>query len=99
MPLWILFSVFGALIFLTFITVAVTWIDLGDLNIWMAMFIALIKAALVALYFMHLYWDNPFNTIIFLLALVFLAIFIGGAMTDAQQYEENLTRPSLVSGN
>ncbi|MCG8510585.1 MAG: cytochrome C oxidase subunit IV family protein, partial [Rhodospirillales bacterium] len=63
-PLSLLAGVFGALLFLTLITVAATWIDLGALNVWVAVGIAVVKAAFVALYFMHLRWDSPFNSMV-----------------------------------
>ena len=95
-PLWLLFAVFAALIVLTVLTVAVTYVDLGDANIWIAMGVAFVKAVLVGMYFMHLYWDNPFNSIILVLALLFLALFIGAAMTDSMQYHKNLDPPPSV---
>jgi hypothetical protein len=40
-PPWILLSVFAALLFLTFVTVAVTWVDFGRAaNVWIALTIA-----------------------------------------------------------
>ncbi len=94
--LWVLFGVFAALIVLTVLTVAVTYVDLGDANIWVALGVAFVKAVLVGLYFMHLYWDNPFNSIILIIALLFLAVFIGAAMTDSVQYNPNLDPPASV---
>lgn len=94
--LWILFGVFAALIALTVLTVAVTYVDLGDANIWIALAVAFVKAVLVGMYFMHLYWDNPFNSIILIVALLFLAVFIGAAMTDSVQYESTKEPPASV---
>lgn len=91
MPL--LVGVLGILLFLTFITVAVTWIDLGALNIWIALAIAVVKAMFVALYFMHLRWDSAFNSIAFGAALVFLALFIGVSLMDSAAYQQNLEVP------
>ena len=56
----------------TVATVAATWVDLGGWNLWIALGIATVKASLVALYFMHLRYDNPFYALIFVTALVFL---------------------------
>ena len=66
----ILVGTLVALLVLTFITVAVTWVNLGEFNLWIAMIIATIKATLVVLFFMHLYWDKPINTVILLFSLV-----------------------------
>lgn len=69
----------------TWLTVAATYFDFGPLNIWIGLAIATFKAVLVALYFMHLRWDKPFNTFVFLMAFVFLALFIGFSMMDTGQ--------------
>ena len=86
----ILVGVLGALIVLTVITVAATKVDLGAANIFVAMGIAAVKATLVALYFMHLRWDEPFHGIVFICALVFLVIFIGLALLDTVRYQDDL---------
>src|SRR5690349_18980948 len=72
-PPKILLTVFAALLVLTFLTVAVTWVDFGrTANVWIALTIAAIKSALVALYFMHLRWDSKFNSVILIAALFFV---------------------------
>ena len=53
-PIQTYLKVFGALMFLTVLTVAVTYVDLGSFNIVLAMLIAIVKSALVLLFFMHL---------------------------------------------
>lgn len=62
------------LLFLTVITVAVTFVDAGSLNIVIAMLVALIKASLVIGFFMGLHWERGFIAIFFLASL--LAIFL-----------------------
>ena len=59
-------GIFGALVFLTFLTVLVSYYDFGSANIVIAMAIATAKAGLVATFFMHLRHDNLFNTLTFL---------------------------------
>jgi cytochrome c oxidase subunit IV len=93
MPLRILVAVWGALIILTVITLAVTKVDLGGANLWIAMGIATVKAGLVALYFMHLRYDRPFNGVILISALLFLTLFVGLALTDTK---ENM--PDMIPG-
>lgn len=78
----VLLAVFAALIVLTAATVAATRIDLGVWNLWIALGIATVKAALVALYFMHLRYDHPLNALIFVTALVFLALFLSLTLLD-----------------
>jgi len=92
-PLKILFGVLGALLALTFVTVAITWVPLGEFNLIAALAIALVKASLVALYFMHLRWDRPFNAVILLSALALVMLFVGLALLDSQAYQ-----PDVIPG-
>jgi cytochrome c oxidase subunit IV len=48
------FLVFGALLVLTLVTTAIAFVDLGPLNTPLALSIAILKASLVMIYFMHL---------------------------------------------
>lgn len=89
-PLWLLAAVLGALLVLTVVTVAVTLVDLGNFNIFVALIIAVIKAALVVLYFMHLRWDSPFNSVILISSLLFVAVFMAFALLDTGQYQPNV---------
>ncbi len=66
----------AALLILTAITVAVAQIPLGGFNLVVAMIIATAKATLVALFFMHLKYDNRLYLLIFVIALATLAVFI-----------------------
>lgn len=86
-PLWLLFLVFFILMALTVVTVLAIQVNLGSLNIWIALGIAGVKAILVALFFMHLWWDKPFNSIVFISALAFLALFIGVVLVDTTSYQ------------
>jgi cytochrome c oxidase subunit 4 len=86
-PVDLLLKIWGALVVLTVVTVAVTWVDLGSMNLIVAMGIATVKAALVCLYFMHLRWDRPVNGVIFLTAILFVAIFIAGVLLDTSVYQ------------
>jgi cytochrome c oxidase subunit 4 len=69
-------GIFLALVFLTFVTVAVSYFDFGSANIVIALLVATLKASLVASFFMHLRHDKLFNTISFLGAFLFLGVFI-----------------------
>jgi cytochrome c oxidase subunit IV len=93
MPVKILAGVWIALLILTFVTVAVTWVELGSLNLWIALAIATLKASLVALYFMHLRYDRPINAIVFVTALFFVMLFVGLALTDTAAY-----KPEMIPG-
>lgn len=76
------FGVFGALLVLTVITVWVSTLGLGPIAIYVAMFVAIIKAFMVCAYFMHLKWDSPFNRLVFISSIVFMAIFFVITATD-----------------
>ena len=89
-PLWVLFAVWLALILLTVVTVAVTKVDLGSLNLWLAMAIATVKASLVALFFMHLWWDRPFHSVVLIGSLIFVMLFVGLALMDTMEYQPEL---------
>lgn len=70
------------LLVLTGITVGVSRIDLGALNIWAAIAIASVKAGLVLLFFMHLRHEPPLIRYSFLSTIGFLAILIGFMFWD-----------------
>ena len=70
------------LYFLTGITVLAAHIDLGVLNLPVAMLIASVKASLVALIFMNLKHDDKDNGVIFGTSFLFLAIFFGLVFPD-----------------
>ena len=65
-----------ALLFLTVVTVGASYIDFGSGNIVIALFIATIKASLVALFFMHLRYEKPVNGVIACAGFLFLGIFL-----------------------
>ena len=84
-PLKILAGVFAALALLTVVTVVVSKFDFGAYNLVIALAIAVVKASLVVLFFMHLLWDKPFNAIVFLGCLIFVGLFIGLTLLDTVQ--------------
>ncbi|MEM8876140.1 MAG: cytochrome C oxidase subunit IV family protein [Planctomycetota bacterium] len=93
-PLWMLYGTFGVLMVLSILTVAVTKLDFGPaMNLAIAIGIAVVKAAFVAVIFMHLRWDNPFNTVALVAALLFLLLFVGITIIDTGQYQNILEPP------
>ncbi len=91
-PMWILLATFGALLFLTVVTVAVSVAQLGDIALLVAMIIAAIKASIVCLFFMHLWWDSRFNGMALVAAFLFVALFIGLAVFDTGQYAPHIKK-------
>lgn len=77
-----LLKVFGALIVLTIITVAVAYVPLGPLNVPIAIAIASAKATLVVLFFMALKYDNPVNGLTFTIGIIMVVVFIVFTMID-----------------
>ncbi len=84
LPVWLLAAVFAALVTLTVLTVAAAKVDLGNFNLYIALAIAATKASLVIMFFMHLLWDRPFNSMIFVGCLLFVTLFIGITLTDSK---------------
>ncbi len=79
----------GALMMLTLVTVLATKVDFGtNINLAVAMLIAVIKATLVVLFFMHLKYDKVFHSVIFLSAILAAALFLGFTLMDSGQYQE-----------
>jgi cytochrome c oxidase subunit 4 len=93
LPMKLLVGVFLGLVVMTWVTVAATHVNLGAGNLWLAMAIATVKALLVALFFMHLRWDRPINSVIFIGALLFVFLFVGMLLTDTSSY-----RPEMIPG-
>jgi cytochrome c oxidase subunit 4 len=71
-------AVLAALLVLTTITVSVSYLDFGSpaVNVVAMLGIASLKASLVALYFMHLRYDQPLNSVIFVTGLFFLGLLL-----------------------
>ncbi len=86
------------LLVLTVITVTASRINFGSssANVVIAMTIATIKASLVAIFFMHLKDDKPINGLIFVSSLLFLAVFLGFCIVDADSRFD--TRPGTYKG-
>jgi len=74
--------VFAALMVLTAVTVAVAFIDLGVLNDIVALTIAVTKAILVVLIFMHVLHSSRMTKLSIVAGFLWLAILIGLTLTD-----------------
>ena len=76
------YAVFAALMTLTLLTVMVARIDLGPLNSIAALTIAVTKAALVVLFFMHVRHSTRLTKLVVSGGFMWLAILIGLTMSD-----------------
>lgn len=83
-PLKVYWAVFGGLILLTLTTTEVASLDLGGLNVPVALLIAGMKATLVVLFFMALRYDKKVNAMIFSIGLLFVLVFIGFTLLDTE---------------
>ncbi|MDO9264405.1 MAG: cytochrome C oxidase subunit IV family protein [Desulfosalsimonadaceae bacterium] len=77
-----LIGILVLLLILTFLTVEVSSLDLGKLNVWVALTIAAIKSSLVILYFMHMKFESMAIKISFVSTVGFVAILIGFLFWD-----------------
>lgn len=74
--------VFGALLLLTFVTTAVGMINLGRLNVVVALVIAVVKATLVVLFFMHIYWSTKLTKVVVVSGIAWLVLLLWLTLTD-----------------
>jgi cytochrome c oxidase subunit IV len=74
--------VWGLLLILTGVTLGVSYLHLGMMNATVALLVASVKAALVALYFMHLRFENRLVWAFAMVPLFFLALIILGTLAD-----------------
>src|SRR5262245_6705741 len=78
----IYFLVFAALIALTLVTWLVAQIDLGWANDVVALTIAVVKAVLVLLFFMHVRYSTRMTVLTAAAGFFWLAILIGITLAD-----------------
>ena len=78
----IYFAVFATLIVLTLVTIEVSMIDLGKINTVAALTIAVCKATLVILYFMHVRYSSRLTWIVVACGFFWLVIMIALTMSD-----------------
>jgi cytochrome c oxidase subunit 4 len=81
-PVRIYYAIFAALLVMTALTVAVAFVDLGRMNTVIALTIAVIKATLVILFFMHLYYGSRLTWIVLATGFFWLAVLITFTMSD-----------------
>ncbi len=85
----------STLLALTVVTVLATKLDFGaNINLGIAMLIAVVKATLVILFFMHLKYDKLFHTVVFVSAILAASLFVGFTLMDSSQYQQtNIWHP------
>lgn len=76
------YAIFATLMVLTGITVAVAFINLGAFNFPVAITIAIVKATLVILFFMHVKYSSRLTKLIIASGFFFLLVMFVLTMTD-----------------
>jgi cytochrome c oxidase subunit 4 len=75
-------TIFGALMVCTILTVVAAFINMGNLNFPVALTIAVFKATLVVLFFMHIKYGSSLTKLIVGTAFFFLGIMLTLTMAD-----------------
>ena len=81
-PKKVYFLIFAMLLILTLVTVRVALIDLGRWNTVLALAIAVTKALLVILYFMHVRYSPKLTRLVVFTGFLWLLFLIGITMSD-----------------
>ncbi len=78
----VFFIVWIALMVLTFLTVYAAQFHFGELNVVVAMGIASVKASIVALYFMHLKYEDKLTWVYALYPIFLLFLLIASTIVE-----------------
>jgi len=81
-PTRIYYIIFGVLMLCTYLTVQIAFFDLGPLNTIAAVGIAVFKATLVVLFFMHVRYSSKLTTAVVIGSIFWLAILLALTMAD-----------------
>ena len=81
-PIRVYLAVFAALMLLTLITVGMAFVDLGALNTIIALTIAVAKALLVILFFMHVRYSSRLTWVCVTAGVFWLALLLTLTMSD-----------------
>ena len=81
-PKSVYYSIFAALMVLTGVTVFASFVNLGAFNFPVALAIAIIKATLVVLFFMHVKYSSRLTKLVVTTSLFFLFILLAETFMD-----------------
>ena len=88
-PITLYYKIFGALMILTLITIAVAFQDFGIFNNIIALTIAGIKTTLVVLFFMHVKYESKLTKLFAAAGFIWLAILIAFTLQDTETRRHN----------
>jgi len=81
-PTRVYYTIFGVLILCTYLTMQIAFFDLGVLNTVAALGIAVLKATLVVLYFMHVRYSTRLTWAVVVGSVFWLGILLALTMGD-----------------
>ena len=81
-PTRVYYTIFGILILCTYLTVQIAFFDLGALNTIAALVIAVFKAVLVVLFFMHAKYSSRLTWAVILGGVFWLVLLLALTMSD-----------------
>lgn len=81
-PIRVYLAIFAALLIFTTLTYFAAFKDFGPLNMIIAVTIAVIKATLVILYFMHLRYSDRLTWVVVIAGFTWLGILLGITLSD-----------------
>lgn len=87
LPRSVLIGTWGALVLLTALTVTAARMDLGSWNVVVALGIAALKASIVALFFMHLKYENKFQLVVLVGSIFFAVLLASFVVFDSTHYQ------------
>ena len=91
-PRRVYYTVFGILMLCTYLTVQIAFLDLGALNTVVALTIAVFKATIVVLFFMHVRYSSRLTWVVVIGSVFWLGILL------ALTFSDYLTRSWLTYG-
>jgi cytochrome c oxidase subunit IV len=95
LPKNLYFAIFGALMALTAMTVGLAYVNLGQFNIVVALAVAILKASLVVMFFMHLKYESHLTKVVLGAGVFWLVLLLGIIMdyvTRSWMYMPHLTK-------
>ena len=81
-PTRVYYTIFAILMFCTYLTVQIAFFDLGPLNVVAALVIAVFKATLVILFFMHVKYSTKLTWAVVIGSVFWLGILLTLTMSD-----------------
>ncbi len=82
LPKRVYYIIFGILMLCTYLTVQIAFLDLGRLNTVAALLIAVFKATLVVLFFMHVKYSSRLTAVVIAGGIFWLLILLTLTLSD-----------------